>query len=87
MSDSSTIATSATASYALSHGGSSPDAVVHGFTSAFTVAAGIFVAAAVVLPSVEVGGTEVQVTRLAVELGARGHQVAVLATEVRRTES
>jgi hypothetical protein len=44
-----TIATSATASYALSHGGSSPDAVVHGFTSAFTVAAGIFVAAAVVV--------------------------------------
>jgi EmrB/QacA subfamily drug resistance transporter len=32
-----TIATSATASYALGHGGPSPAAVVHGFTSAFSV--------------------------------------------------
>ena len=34
-----------------------------------------------VVESLEVGGTEVQATRLAVELGARGHQVAVLATQ------
>ena len=42
-----TIATTATAHYALSHGGRSPAAVVHGFTTAFSVAVGIFVAAAV----------------------------------------
>jgi len=32
-----TVATSATVSYATSHGGPSPAAVVHGFTSAFAV--------------------------------------------------
>src|SRR3954447_26369579 len=44
-----TIATGATTSYALSHGGVTNAAVVHGFTSAFTVAAGIFVVAAIVV--------------------------------------
>src|SRR4051794_26721295 len=44
-----TIATSATASYAVSHGGVSPAAVVHGFTSAFAVAAGIMAVALVVV--------------------------------------
>jgi len=32
-----TIATSATASYAIGHGGASPAAVVHGFTTAFAI--------------------------------------------------
>ncbi len=42
-----TIATTATVHYALAHAGFSPVAAVHGFTSAFTVSAGIFLAAAV----------------------------------------
>jgi predicted MFS family arabinose efflux permease len=44
-----TIATSATASYAAGHGGVTPAAVVHGFTSAFTVNVGLLVAASVVV--------------------------------------
>jgi EmrB/QacA subfamily drug resistance transporter len=44
-----TIATSATASYALAHGGASPEAVVHGFTSAFAVGVGILVVAILVV--------------------------------------
>jgi EmrB/QacA subfamily drug resistance transporter len=44
-----TIATSATASYALAHGGLSRAASVHGFTSAFAVAVGILALAAVVV--------------------------------------
>ncbi|HET6910827.1 MAG TPA: MFS transporter [Mycobacteriales bacterium] len=52
-----TIATSATASYAAAHGGLSPDAIVHGFTSAFGVSVGLFVAAFVVVVSlVRFGG-------------------------------
>ncbi len=42
-----TIATTATAHYAVAHRGVSPAAVVHGFTTAFGVAAGIFAVAAV----------------------------------------
>ena len=42
-----TIATSATASYALSHGGNSNAAVVHGFTTTFAIGVGIFALAAV----------------------------------------
>ena len=44
-----TIATSATVSYAASHGGPSAAASVHGFTSAFTVGTGILALAAVVV--------------------------------------
>ena len=44
-----TIATSATASYAVAHGGLSSAAVVHGFTSAFTISVGLLVAAFVVV--------------------------------------
>jgi EmrB/QacA subfamily drug resistance transporter len=44
-----TIATSATASYAVDHGGMSRAAVVHGFTTAFSVAVGIFVLALIVV--------------------------------------
>jgi Na+/melibiose symporter-like transporter len=40
-----TIATNATASYATSHGGASPAAAVHGFTTAFGFSAGIFAVA------------------------------------------
>jgi EmrB/QacA subfamily drug resistance transporter len=46
-----TIATSATAAYARSHGGLSPTAVVHGFTSAFSIDVGLFVAALIVVAS------------------------------------
>jgi EmrB/QacA subfamily drug resistance transporter len=46
-----TIATSATAAYVLSHGGPSRAAVVHGFTSAFAVGAGIMAVALVVVAS------------------------------------
>jgi EmrB/QacA subfamily drug resistance transporter len=42
-----TIATTATASYALAHGGPSPAAITHGFTTAFGYAAGIFAVATV----------------------------------------
>jgi EmrB/QacA subfamily drug resistance transporter len=52
-----TIATSATVSYAGAHGGPSRAAVVHGFTSAFAVAVGIFVLAAIVVTSlIRTGG-------------------------------
>ncbi|MDQ1697370.1 MAG: hypothetical protein QOJ03_2723 [Frankiaceae bacterium] len=44
-----TIATSATVSYATSHGGPSAAATVHGFTSAFSVGAGIMAGAAIVV--------------------------------------
>jgi EmrB/QacA subfamily drug resistance transporter len=44
-----TIATSATTSYAAAHGGMSPTALVHGFTSAFAVSVGLFVAALIVV--------------------------------------
>jgi hypothetical protein len=45
-----TIATTATAHYITSHGGRpSPDSVVHGFTTAFTVGAAIMAAAAVMV--------------------------------------
>ena len=44
-----TIATSATASYAVAHGGVSPAAVVHGFTSAFAISVGLLVAAFIVV--------------------------------------
>jgi hypothetical protein len=44
-----TIATSATTSYATSHGGPSNAAVVHGFTSAFSVGVGIMALAAIVV--------------------------------------
>jgi hypothetical protein len=44
-----TIATSATASYAVAHGGFTKAAEVHGFTTAFAVSAGIAVAAAIVV--------------------------------------
>ncbi|MCU1589952.1 MAG: Drug resistance transporter EmrB/QacA subfamily [Frankiales bacterium] len=46
-----TIATSSTASYARAHGGISHAAVVHGFTSAFTISVGILVLAALVVVS------------------------------------
>jgi EmrB/QacA subfamily drug resistance transporter len=42
-----TIATSATASYAATHGGVSAQAAVHGFTTAFSVAVGILVLAVI----------------------------------------
>ena len=44
-----TIATSATKSYAASHGGLSPAAVVHGFTSAFAVGVGLVALAFIVV--------------------------------------
>jgi EmrB/QacA subfamily drug resistance transporter len=44
-----TIATSATASYAAAHGGVSRAAVVHGFTSAFSVGVGVMALAAIVV--------------------------------------
>jgi EmrB/QacA subfamily drug resistance transporter len=44
-----TIATSATASYAVAHGGLSSAAVVHGFTSAFGISVGLLAAAFVVV--------------------------------------
>ena len=44
-----TIATSATTSYAASHGGLSAAATVHGFTSAFAIGAGIMTAALIVV--------------------------------------
>jgi EmrB/QacA subfamily drug resistance transporter len=46
-----TIATSATVSYAGAHGGMSRAAVVHGFTSAFAVGAGIMALAGIVVAS------------------------------------
>src|SRR3954465_10431896 len=46
-----TIATSATASYAVTHGGVSRAAAVHGFTTAFAVSVGILAVAAVVVSS------------------------------------
>ena len=59
-----TIATSATTSYAKAHGGVSNAAVVHGFTSAFSVGVGIMaLAAAVVITLIRPGngGPEKQV--------------------------
>jgi EmrB/QacA subfamily drug resistance transporter len=44
-----TIATSATLHYARSHGGSSPSAVVHGFTTAFGVGVGVLVAGTLIV--------------------------------------
>jgi hypothetical protein len=44
-----TIATTATVSYAGSHGGVSPAALTHGFTTAFTWSAGVFALATVVV--------------------------------------
>jgi EmrB/QacA subfamily drug resistance transporter len=44
-----TIATSATASYALSHGGPSAAATVHGFTTTFAIGVGIFAVAAAIV--------------------------------------
>jgi EmrB/QacA subfamily drug resistance transporter len=44
-----TIATTATLHYATSHGGASPSAVVHGFTTAFWVGAGVMAVAAVMV--------------------------------------
>jgi EmrB/QacA subfamily drug resistance transporter len=44
-----TIATSATASYVVVHGGASPAATVHGFTSAFAVGVGILALAGIVV--------------------------------------
>jgi len=44
-----TIATSATASYAAAHGGLSPAAVVHGFTSAFAINVGLLLAGLIVV--------------------------------------
>jgi hypothetical protein len=44
-----TIATNATASYAVAHGGVSNAAVVHGFTSAFAVGVGIMALAGIVV--------------------------------------
>lgn len=44
-----TIATTATAHYALSHGGASAAAVTHGFTTAFGYSAAVFATAAVVV--------------------------------------
>lgn len=44
-----TIATTATVSYAKAHGGTSPRAVVHGFTTAFHFSAGVFAVAFVVV--------------------------------------
>ncbi len=46
-----TIATSATASYAVTHGGPSATATVHGFTAAFSVGVGILALAAVLVAS------------------------------------
>jgi len=46
-----TIATSATASYAVAHGGASRAASVHGFSSAFSVAVGILALAAILVAS------------------------------------
>jgi EmrB/QacA subfamily drug resistance transporter len=44
-----TIATTATANYAISHGGPSLAGVVHGFTTTFAIGVGIFAAAAVLV--------------------------------------
>ncbi len=44
-----TIATSATAHYALAHGGPSKAAVTHGFTTAFAVGVGVLVLAAIIV--------------------------------------
>ncbi len=44
-----TIATNATIAYATSHGGSSPQAITHGFTVAFAYSAAVFAVAAVVV--------------------------------------
>jgi EmrB/QacA subfamily drug resistance transporter len=44
-----TIATTATATYATAHGGSSPAAVTHGFTSAFEISAIVFAVATVLV--------------------------------------
>jgi EmrB/QacA subfamily drug resistance transporter len=46
-----TIATSATAHYALSHGGPSKAATTHGFTTAFAVGVGVLVLAAIIVLS------------------------------------
>jgi hypothetical protein len=46
-----TIATSATVSYAVAHGGASRAASVHGFTTAFSVAVGLLALAAIVVVS------------------------------------
>ena len=44
-----TIATSATLHYARAHGGSSPSAVVHGFTTAFAVGTGVLVVGTIIV--------------------------------------
>jgi hypothetical protein len=44
-----TIATSTTATYAAAHGGLTPTAIVHGFTSAFGVSVGLLAAAFIVV--------------------------------------
>jgi hypothetical protein len=44
-----TIATSATTSYAKSHGGTTSAALVHGFTTAFAVSAGLLIVALIVV--------------------------------------
>ncbi len=58
-----TIATSATANYALSHGGPSAQATVHGFTTAFAVGVGVFVVAfAVVVALIQRQRTPIELT-------------------------
>jgi EmrB/QacA subfamily drug resistance transporter len=47
-----TIATNATVAFAASHGGVSPAAVTHGFTTAFTWSAGVFALATIVVATV-----------------------------------
>ena len=44
-----TIATTATVSYASSHGGTSPKALVHGFTTAFHFSVGVFIVAGILV--------------------------------------
>jgi len=52
-----TVATSATAHYALSHGGQSPAALVHGFTTAFAIGTVVLLAAAALVATLVKGTT------------------------------
>ena len=73
-----TIATTATTSYARTHGGPSDEAVVHGFTNAFAVGVGIFTLAMIVVatllrparPASDVGDTTTDVAAVPVPVAA-----------------
>jgi EmrB/QacA subfamily drug resistance transporter len=75
-----TIATSATASYAATHGGLSRAASVHGFTSAFAVGVGILALAAVVVSSlIRTPGRRDEDPGLAYDVEPSGTPVAAAA--------